>query len=111
MLTLFSPWMPVQTVLACLELLEHNHLRGLVAMAALDLAEERLLRCRSFDKLVLELQNLKEDAPKPEQLLTGARGLLRASSIVLPWDTCKLHLDLGKEGQDLAEASAELTDA
>lgn len=73
LLTLFSAWLPVSTVLHCLSHLEKTDMIGLVAMAVtvMDSIADRLLKHGSMDALLFELQGLKMRAPDAQKLLTG----------------------------------------
>mmetsp|Transcript_30566 Transcript_30566/g.65869 ORF Transcript_30566/g.65869 Transcript_30566/m.65869 type:complete len:588 (+) Transcript_30566:148-1911(+) len=78
LLTLFGCWLPLSTILECLELLETRQLAGLVAMAVavLDLASARLLAHRTLEELMCELQALKNSPPSSRLLLTTTQNIL-----------------------------------
>lgn len=71
LLTLFGSWLPLETLLSCINILESSCMTGMVAMAVavMDLASARLLSKRSMDELLFELQALKGRPPEPQALV------------------------------------------
>mmetsp|Transcript_16508 Transcript_16508/g.39172 ORF Transcript_16508/g.39172 Transcript_16508/m.39172 type:complete len:261 (+) Transcript_16508:378-1160(+) len=74
LLTLFALWLPLQTVVQCLALLERDGLVGMVAMtvAVLDHATERLLKQQSMEELLGVFRELQDSPPEPQELVSAA---------------------------------------
>lgn len=67
LLTMLAMWLPMVTMVQCLDLLERSGLDGLLAMtlAVLDHAQTRLLQQRSFEGLLPVLMSFHDSAPQP----------------------------------------------
>lgn len=74
LLTLFTMWLPLTTVVECLAMLERDGLLAMVAMtvAVLDHATERLLKQQSMEELLRVFRELPALSPEPQELVTAA---------------------------------------
>merc|ERR1712187_362798 len=77
-LTLFAMWLPMETAVECLGLVEVHGVCGMVAiaLAVLESVAERLLRLQSMEQLLVALQDLKSVAPQPARLVPAAHVVL-----------------------------------
>jgi len=80
LLTMFTLWLPLATVVQCLTLPERLGLSAMVAMtvAVLDHAGERILKAQRFEGILGVLQALPDFPPSPEVLTSLATNALPA---------------------------------
>jgi len=85
-MTMFTMWLPLETVVDCLALVEDVGLQAMVAitLAILDNAADRLLAQQGLEGILGVLQALHESPPSAEALGTAASGLLPDVSKALP---------------------------
>jgi len=85
-MTMFTMWLPLETVVDCLALVEDVGLEAMVAiaLAILDNAADRLLAQQSLEGILGVLQALHECPPSAEALRTAASSLLPDVSKSLP---------------------------
>jgi len=78
LMTMFTMWLPLETVVDCLALVEHEGLRAMVAftLAILDNAADRLLAQRGLEGILGVLQELPTSPPSAGALRTAATSLL-----------------------------------
>eukprot|EP00933_Yihiella_yeosuensis_P044581 TRINITY_DN39840_c0_g1_i1.p1 TRINITY_DN39840_c0_g1~~TRINITY_DN39840_c0_g1_i1.p1 ORF type:complete len:322 (+),score=53.98 TRINITY_DN39840_c0_g1_i1:78-968(+) len=78
MLTMFVSWLPLETLLQCISLLELNGLSGMLALtlAVLDHAESKLLEQQTFEDLMKVLKKMKKTLPPPAALSASMRRFL-----------------------------------
>jgi len=86
LMTMFTMWLPLETVVHCLALVEDVGLKAMVAiaLAILDNAADRLLAQQGLDGILWVLQALHECPPSAEALRTAASTLLQDVSKALP---------------------------
>jgi len=86
LMTMFTMWLPLETVVDCLALVEDVGLKAMVAiaLAILDNAADRLLAQQSLEGILGVLQALHECPPSAEALRTAASSLLPDVSKALP---------------------------
>lgn len=78
LLTMFTMWLPLDTVVHCLELPEKRGLEAMVAItvAVLDHAKDRFLQQRGLEGIMQVLQDLPTFAPPPSKLALTASATL-----------------------------------
>jgi len=86
LMTMFTMWLPLETVVDCLALVEDMGLKAMVAiaLAILDNAADRLLAQQGLEGILGVLQALHECPPSAEVLGTAASSLLPDVSTALP---------------------------
>ncbi|CAJ1338762.1 unnamed protein product [Effrenium voratum] len=85
LLSMFVNWLPLRTLLHCLDFLEEGLAALLsLALAVLELKESQLLQLQSFEELMEALQGLKESQISSSVLLERAEaGFAQASEVLL----------------------------
>merc|ERR1719507_559191 len=96
LMTMFTMWLPLETVVDCLALVEDLGLKAMVAiaLAVLDNAADRLLAQQGLEGILGVLQGLHECPPSAEVLGTAASSLLPDVSKALPRPP-PAHLEAG----------------
>jgi len=86
LMTMFTMWLPLETVVDCLALMEDMGLKAMVAitLAILDNAADRLLAQQDLEGILGVLQALHECPPSAEAIGTAASSLLPDVSKALP---------------------------
>lgn len=86
LMTMFTMWLPLETVVDCLALVESVGLKAMVAiaLAVLDNAADQLLAQQGLEGILGVLRALPESPPSAEALRTAALGLLPDVSKALP---------------------------
>jgi len=86
LMTMFTMWLPLETVVACLALVEDTGLMAMVAiaLAILDNAADRLLAQQGLEGILRVLQTLHECPPSAEAIGTSASSLLPDICKALP---------------------------
>jgi len=86
LMTMFTMWLPLETVVDCLALVEDIGLKAMVAitLAILDNAADRLLAQKGLEGILGVLQGLHEYPPSAEALGAAASSLLPDVSKALP---------------------------
>jgi len=78
LLTMFSLWLPLPTVVKCLPLPEDMGLEAMIAitLVVLEHAQERLLRQRSLEGILKVLHELPSFAPNPQAITRAVKSTL-----------------------------------
>eukprot|EP00928_Gymnodinium_smaydae_P019947 TRINITY_DN17690_c0_g2_i1.p1 TRINITY_DN17690_c0_g2~~TRINITY_DN17690_c0_g2_i1.p1 ORF type:complete len:451 (+),score=37.66 TRINITY_DN17690_c0_g2_i1:84-1355(+) len=116
LLTMFAMWLPLATLLSCVQLLEHHGFSGMLAMALAIAGHcgEVLCHRRSFEDLLFVLKDLKAWAPNQHELLAATRLWLprtcAVSSVPAPVGRCRAWSRSGSSVVD-EEGKSALEDA
>lgn len=80
LLTMFTLWLPLATIVQCLAIFERLGLSAMVAttVAVLEHSSERILKAQRFEGILGVLQALPDNPPSPEVLVSLATNALPA---------------------------------